>query len=874
MTNGHIKILLVEDNPGDVLLLKEFLRDANSTQFELTPVECLKEALQFLEEQSFDIVLLDLSLPDSQGLETFVEIDRIAPLIPIVVLTGLDDETVAIRAMQEGAQDYLVKGQVDGNLLGRAIRYAIERKQAQEILQQRERQLSAVFNSALNAIAIADDNGKYIDVNPAACELFGVSREELLNSRITDFVEASVDFDRAWQSFRKQGQMKGEFRLCRRDGTVREVEFTATADFLPHQHLSILRDITERKRSALDLKHQTEILQAIFDHIPVMLSFYDANGRLEMVNKAFEKILGWSLAELKETDVLAECYPDPDYRAEVIKFMKTPDGSWRDFHTRNRAGTIIETSWANVRLPSGFNVGIGQDITERKRAEQKIYEQAALLEITTNAILVCDRSNQIIFWNKGAEQLYGWLCEEALGKNSTELLYKEYSPQLESAFQEVAERGEWQGELHKINKYGRDVIVESRWTQVRDASGQPKSILRVDTDITEKKNLEAQILRAQRLESLGTLASGIAHDLNNILTPILTTAQLLPIKHPNLDERSMQLLKLLEGSAKRGADLVKQILSFARGVEGKRSIVQVGHLLWEMVKIAKSTFPKSIEIEAEIPTHELGTVFADATHLHQVFMNLCVNARDAMPDGGKLIISAKNIVMDECDAKRNLYAKVGNYLVIIFSDTGVGMTPEVLDRIFEPFFTTKEVGKGTGLGLSTTLGIVKGYGGFINVSSKVGEGSTFKVYLPQVHEDQKQVDTKLDMPRGKGELILVVDDEASVREITQTSLEASGYQVLVAKDGIDAIALYTQHKDEIKAILMDIMMPSMDGTTASRTLYKIDPNVKIIATSGLISNEKIAQEAGDSIKAFLSKPYTLKDLLNVLHKIVNDIASA
>jgi two-component system, cell cycle sensor histidine kinase and response regulator CckA len=869
MTNGCIKVLLVEDNPGDVLLLKEFLRDVNSTQFELTLVECLKEALQILNEQNFDIVLLDLSLPDSQGLETFVEIDRIAPLIPIVVLTGLNDETVALRAMQEGAQDYLVKGQVDGNLLGRAIRYAIERKQAQEILQQRERQLSAVFNSALNAIAIADDNGKYIDANPSACELFGVSREELLNSKITDFVEASLDFERIWKIFRKLRQMKGEFRLCRRDGTIREVEFAATADFLPHQHLSILRDITERKQAAIDLKHQTEILQAIFDHIPVMLSFYDANGRLEMVNKAFENILGWSLAELKETDVLAQCYPDPDYRASVIEFMQTPDGSWRDFHTRNRAGEWLETSWANVRLPSGFNVSIGQDITERKRAEQKIYEQAALLEITTNAILVCDRANKIIFWNKGAEQLYGWLAEEALGQDSTELLYKEITPQLESAFQEVANRGEWQGELHKTNKYGREVVVESRWTQVRDESGQPKSILRVDTDITEKKHLESQILRAQRLESLGTLASGIAHDLNNILTPILTTAQLLPLKHPDFDERSMQLLKLLEGSARRGADLVKQILSFARGVEGKRSVVQVGHLLWEVVKIAKSTFPKSIEIEADIPTHELGTVFVDATHLHQVFMNLCVNARDAMPDGGKLIISAQNAVLDERDAKKNLYAKVGRYLVITFSDTGIGMTPEVFDRIFEPFFTTKDVGKGTGLGLSTTLGIVKGYGGFINVSSKVGAGSTFKVYLPQVNEAQQQVEIEPDMPRGKGELILVVDDEAAVREIAQTSLEASGYQVMVAKDGIDAIAFYAQHKDEIKAILMDIMMPSMDGTTASRTLYKIDPNVKVIATSGLISNEKIAQEGGGSIKAFLSKPYTLKDLLNTLHEIVN-----
>jgi PAS domain S-box-containing protein len=629
-----------------------------------------------------------------------------------------------------------------------------------------------------------------------------------------------------------------------------------------------LRDITESKASALALKEQTEILQAIFDNIPVMLSFYDANGRIRMVNKALEKSLGWSLEEIKERDILAECYPDANYRTSVLDSMLTADGSWRDLHTRNRAGEILETSWANVCLPTGFNVGIGQDITERKRAEQKIYEQAALLDITTNAILVRDRANRILFWNKGAERLYGWQAEEILGKCASNFLFQEVPSQLEAILQIVVEKGEWQGELHKVAKNGKEVIVESRWTLVCDETGQPKSILTVDTDITEKKHLEAQILRAQRLESLGTLASGIAHDLNNILTPILTTAQLLPLKLPDLDERGMQLLRLLEGSARRGADLVKQILSFARGVEGKRTVLQVGHLLWEVVKIAKSTFPKSIEIEADIPTHELGTVLADATHLHQVFMNLCVNARDAMPDGGKLVITAENAFIDEGDAKKNLEAKVGHYLVVTISDTGVGMSPEVLDRIFEPFFTTKEVGKGTGLGLSTTLGIVKGYGGFITVSSEVNKGSEFKVYLPQVNDLQKQADAESEMPRGHGELILVVDDEAAVQEITQTSLEIYGYKVLIASDGIEAITLYTRHKDEIKAVLMDIMMPSMDGTTAIRTLWEIDPNVKAIATSGLVSNEKLAQAAGAKIQAFLAKPYTLKDLLKVLQEVI------
>lgn len=745
-----IKVLLLEENFLDVCLLQEFLSEANSTQFELTPVERMDEALQYLDRKSFDIVLLDLSLPDSQGIETFVKIHRHAPSVPIVVLTGLDDETVAIKAMQEGAQDYLVKGQVDGDLLRRAIRYAIERQQSRETLQQ-----------------------------------------------------------------------------------------------------------------------QKELLQTIFDNIPVMLTFYDASDRILTVNKAFETTLGWSLEELQEIDFLAQCYPDPDYRASVRKFMQTADGSWQDFQTKNRAGKILETSWAYMGLPSGFNIGIGQNITERKGSEQKIYEQAALLDITTNAILVRDRSNRVLFWNKGAERLYGWRGEEILGKNTDEFLFKESSTQVANALQIVVEKGEWQGELHKVTKSGKEVIVESRWTLVCDEAGQIKSILTVDTDITEKKQLESQILRAQRLESLGTLASGIAHDLNNILTPILSTAQLLPLKLTNLDDRSLQLLRLLEGSARRGADLVKQILSFARGIEGKRTILQVGHLLWEVVKITKSTFPKSIEIEADIPTHELGTVSADATHLHQVFMNLLVNARDAMPDGGLLSINARNIFVDEQYAKRNLDAKVGRYLAIAISDTGVGMSPEVLDRIFEPFFTTKEVGKGTGLGLSTTLGIIKGYGGFITVYSKVGKGSEFKVYLPQIDEAQQQIEIESKMPTGKGELILVVDDETVVQEVTKTSLESHNYQVLLASDGIEAIALYAEHKHEIQAVLMDIMMPSMDGSTAIRTLQKINPDIKIIATSGLISNEKITKAAGAKIQAFLSKPYTLKDLLSVIHEVLN-----
>jgi PAS domain S-box-containing protein len=506
---------------------------------------------------------------------------------------------------------------------------------------------------------------------------------------------------------------------------------------------------------------------------------------------------------------------------------------------------------------------------ERQRSEQKIREQAALLDIATDAIIVQDLENKILFWNQGADRLYGWNKESAIGKNIQQLLYKKSCSQLKAAQETLTQQDEWQGELHQVTKAGQEIIVESRWTRVRDAEGKPKSILVVNTNITQKKLLEAQFLRAQRLESIGTLASGIAHDLNNVLAPILMSVQLLQNKLP--DEQSQRLLSTLERNTKRAAELVKQVLSFARGIEGKRTILQIAHLIGEIEQIAKQTFPKLIQIRTDIPTLDLWPLSGDATQLHQVLMNVCVNARDAMPYGGTLKISAENLSIDSNYARMNLDAKVGPYVVITITDTGTGISPEILDRIYEPFFTTKEVGKGTGLGLSTVIGIVKSHGGFVSVSSFVGEGTQFKIYLPAAQTVQRQqVQEHCSEPSGgHGELILVVDDEASICEVTKTSLETYSYKVITASDGIEAVALYAQHKDEISAVLLDMMMPSMDGATTIRTLQKMNPQVKIIAASGLVSHDKVADISHSSVKSFLQKPYTTAQLVKTLHGVLN-----
>jgi signal transduction histidine kinase len=391
-------------------------------------------------------------------------------------------------------------------------------------------------------------------------------------------------------------------------------------------------------------------------------------------------------------------------------------------------------------------------------------------------------------------------------------------------------------------------------------------------DITEKKKYETQFLRAQRLESIGTLASGIAHDINNILTPMMLSLELLQEKIT--DNGSQKLLNALERSTQRGASLVKQIQSFAKGLEGERVDLQVSHLISEITQIAKETFPRSIEIRTDI-SKDLWTISGDATQLHQVLMNLCVNARDAMPDGGILRISTENIFIDENYARMNIDAKVDQYIVITVSDTGTGIPPEIMDRIFDPFFTTKQHGKGTGLGLSTALGIVKSHGGFMNVYSEVGKGTVFKVYLPVVMtigtiKDQKVKKEQSELLRGHGESILVVDDEIMIREITSSILETHGYKALTANDGKEATALYLQHKEEIKLILIDMMMPIMDGPASIRELRKVNPDIKIIGVSGLTEKDKLAEVSDIHLHAFLIKPYTAEKLLKNIYVILRE----
>ncbi|MGH9842856.1 MAG: response regulator [Blastocatellia bacterium] len=617
-----VRVLLIEDDPGYSKTIQALI-SGNRESIEVEVADHLAEGLDRLTKGGIDLVLLDLSLPDSDGMLTLIRTRKHVPHLPIVILTGCDDEEIALEAAQAGAQDYLVKDQIDLNLLRRTLRYAIE----------------------------------------------------------------------------------------------------------------------------------------------------------------------------------------------------------------------------------------------RQRAELVLREQAELLDAARDAILVQDLEGRILYWNRAAERLYGWTREEILGTKLRDWVDDATLAKWGDKFNEirrtVLNQGEWMGELENYTKDGRMLIVECRCALMRDADDRPKSVLVINTDITEKKQIESQFLRMQRMESVGALASGIAHDLNNWLSPILTSIHTLQQRFT--DPNSQKWLAIIRNSAERSRDLVDQILTFARGKGGERMALNTAYLVSDVAKILGETLPKNVALKVELPG-DLWSVLGDATQLHQVLMNLCINARDAMPGGGALKIEAANTVLSEDDVWMINDVRPGKYIQVSVQDTGVGMNQELIDHAFEPFFTTKENGLGTGLGLSITLGIVRGHGGFISIASAVGKGSHFKVYLPasDVAAGVVQPQAETPAPMGNGELVLVVDDEEDIREITVATLESCGYRALGATGRQEALALFAERRSEIELMIADLALPDLDDHFFGNSLLG---SIKIIGTSGLRSRAQIELAKKAGIETMLWKPYTAEQLL-------------
>jgi len=512
------------------------------------------------------------------------------------------------------------------------------------------------------------------------------------------------------------------------------------------------------------------------------------------------------------------------------------------------------------------NTSLRQEIRGRQESEARVQAQAALLDKARDAILVRNLEGLVLYWNRSAERLYGFSEAEAMSQ-PTAVVLQEDPEATTVALNSTLDHGEWVGEIVHHNRYGGKFVVESRWTLVREN----KTVLIVNTDISERKIIEAQFLRAQRLESVGALASGIAHDLNNVFTPLLMTAQLLG--DDTSDPKITQLADIIFASARRGSDMVKQVLLFVRGGEGERQAFRLEHLVKELVNLLRETFPKSIRLRSTF-TASLWSVIGDATRLHQVLMNLCVNARDAMPTGGTLTIALKNFTVDDAYAGLHVNARPGEYVCLTVSDTGTGMSAEVRQKIFDPFFTTKEPGKGTGLGLSTVQTIVREHGGFINLESAPGTGTSFQVFLPGCNDAGPNTDHEpLHLPRGNGQLILIADDEQMVREIAKTALEAYDYRVVTADDGADALRKFALHQKDLAGLVLDLQMPNLDGIHCLQTLRRINDRVPILVVSGVNAADLPLAQIEALNGSFLAKPFNKSDLLTAVHRCVTRVAA-
>jgi two-component system cell cycle sensor histidine kinase/response regulator CckA len=885
--SSPLMILHLEDSPYDRELVRRKLQ-AEGFQFDIVYAATLNEFEQVLGNRiSIDVVLLDYSLPSCDGMAALKLAHEKRPETPTILLSGTVGEEKAVEIMKAGATDYLLKDHLDrlGLVVRRALREAkgwAERRQAEEALRKSEARLTNLIGIAIDAIISVDADHRIEIFNKGAESIFGYRAEEVIGKTLDillpqRFVEQHRAHVRNFADSSEQARLMGGRAHVlgrRKNGSEFPAEASISKQSIDGRLVFtvILRDVTERKQAEAALTESVERYRTLFDSMDegycVVEMLYDASGkpidyRFVEINPAFEKQTGLQNALGK---TIRQMVPDHDAHWFEIYGKVARTGEPIRFENPAEAMRRYYDVYAfRIGGPGSARVGIlFNDISARKLAEETLREHASLLDKAHDAILVWDIQQRITYWNKGAEAIYGWAAEEALGSSLEKLLIAD--PHIfEQARESVMQKGEWRGDLQKVAKDGRILIVAAHWTLMRDNLGQPKSILDINTDITEHRSLEKQLQQAQKMEAVGRLAGGVAHDFNNLLTIILGHGQLMAgyiSEESPLSRHATEIRK----AGERAAGLTRQLLAFSRKQVLQPRVLDLNSILTNTQMMLQRLIGEDIEFVTSLST-DLGLIKADPVQIEQIIMNLAVNARDAMPHGGKLIIQTRNVVIDQQNLPGHVDFQPGEYVLLSVIDTGSGIDSETLNHIFEPFFTTKEE-IGTGLGLSTVYGIVKQSAGFITVDSRPREGATFMIYLPRVFAPVSPAEF-VSLPGARGhETILLVEDDEDVREVVRQGLEQRGYAVLTATTTSEALELSRKHRSSIDLLITDVVMPGHSGPELAGQIVRDNSRIKVLFISGY-TNDMISLQLVSDGAQLLEKPFSVDLLTQKVQEILH-----
>jgi len=809
--------------------------------------------------------------------------------VPARVARVMGGERVVFETVHQRKDGSLLPLEVCAKLVERAGRSPVvfsierditERRRVEAELRDSRENYRGLFDTVTEAIFVHDVDGVLLDVNAGAMRLYEQPREAIVGRPMGDLAapnlnDLGVMAAQGQRVFATGRPESFEFWGRRHNGEAfLQACITHRGKFFGRDVLiTTARDVTSMRRAEAELRK----LSRAVEQSPVAVVITDTHGTIEYVNESFCTKSGYARAEVmgRNPRLLQSGRHPPDFFRDMWQVI----ASGREWHgelcNRRKDGTLF---WEDTNISPVFNeagvvthyLGVKEDITSRRESVQRIEEQAALLNVTHDAIIVVGLDGAVRFWNRGAARLYGYSEAEVVGQPLLPLVFaRETLPAANEAWQRIIDQGEWGGELTQRTEADAKIVVRVSGILMRDSTGAPHAVLITATDLTESKRLEAQYLRAQRMESLGSLASGVAHDLNNVLTPILVGMEVLrPLAVAQHDH---EIIDLVCDCARRGADIVQQLLVFGRGSDTPRAIVDVAGVLEDLERMMRETFPKNLSLRMKA-ARPLWSIEANRTELHQVLLNLCVNARDAMPYGGELTVTAENVEVDEPFARLHAMARPGPHVVIRVIDTGTGIAADLREKIFDPFFTTKPQGQGTGLGLATVLGITQSLGGFVSVDSQEGHGSTFAVFVPAKITAGQTTAATADRHaiEGRGELVLLVDDEVAVRTTLQHALQNANYRVVMAANGAEALAVYAQNGSAVRLVITDIMMPVMDGAQLLHALRRLADRLPAIAMSGLRESRPELEKLFGKQLRFLGKPFLSEAVLRAARELIDE----